>query len=184
MPTANRAAKRLTEAAESATLVRITRSPRNADRVDGFVLSVGAKWVLLSKTGDGGYFDGLVAVRLEHVVKIAEDSTFETRFARTQPEWPPTAPAVVDLDSTKRLVETLSPISPLIGIEQEGRSRSAMTWIGAVDEIDKGWLWLQEVRPNAKWRKQPRGYELSRITKVIVSDRYQTALTAIARTRP
>lgn len=184
MLSAYEVARRLTEAVKSATLVRITRSPRNADRVDGFVLSVGAKWVLISKTGDGGYFDGLVAVRLKHVVKIADDSTFETRFARTQPEWPPKAPAAVDLDSTRRLVETLSRISAVIGIEQEGRYRSAMTWIGAVDEIDNGWLGLQEVRPNAKWRKQPRGYKLSRITKVTVSDRYQTALTAIAGTRP
>ena len=59
-----------------------------------------------------------------------------------------------------------------------------MMWIGVVHEITKPWLWLREVRPDATWHKRPRGYELRRITKVSVSDRYLTALAAIAGTEP
>lgn len=176
--------QRLVDAMGSATLVRVSRSPRNADRVDGFVVAVGTKWVLIEQTRDGGFFDGLVAVRLHDVVTVKRDPTFASRFAQAQPEWPATAPIGIDLAGSRGLLESLSRVSPLLGIEQERRHHSAMTWIGVVDEIRKGWLWLHEVRPDATWHRQPRGYKLSRITKVAISDRYQTALAAIAGTRP
>jgi hypothetical protein len=118
------------------------------------------------------------------VVKVRTDSSFEERFARTQPEWPPTAPADLDLDTTAGLLRGMSAISPLLAIEQERRFHSQMAWIGVVDKVTKRWLWLHEVRPNATWRKRPLGYKLRRITKVFISDRYLTALAAIAGTGP
>jgi hypothetical protein len=132
-------ADRLRRAAESQALVRIKRSPRNADRVDGIVVAVGSKWALIAHTGDGGFFEGLVAIRT---------------------------------------------ISPLLAIEQETRFHSQLAWIGVVDEVTKRRLWLYDVRPNATWRKRPLGYKLRRITKVFISDRYLTALAAIAGTAP
>lgn len=105
-------------------------------------------------------------------------------FAQTQPEWPPTAPADLDLDTTAGLIKGMSPISPLLGIEQERRFHSQMAWIGVVDEVTSGWLWLHEVRPDARWTKRPLGYKLRRITKVFISSRYLTALVSIAGTGP
>jgi hypothetical protein len=66
----------------------------------------------------------------------------------------------------------------------ERRYHPAMTWIGVVDEVDKGWLRLREVRPDATWRKRPLGYRLRRITKVVISDQYLTGLSAIAGPPP
>ncbi len=146
--------------------------------------AIGSKWVLVAQTRDGGFFDGLVAVRRKEIVKVGRHSSFEGRFAQTQPDWPPSAPAKIDLDTTRGLIRDLSQISPLIGIEQERRFHSAMTWIGVVDEVSKGWLWLHETRPDASWHKRPLGYKLSRITKVVISDQYQTGLAAIAGTTP
>lgn len=177
-------ADRLRRAVQSKALVRIKRSPRNADRVDGIVVAVGSKWALIAQTGDGGFFEGLVAIRVKDVVKVKKDSSFEGRFAQTQPEWPPTAPADLDLDTTAGLIKGMSPISSLFGIEQERRFHSQMAWIGVVDEVTSGWLWLHEVRPDATWRKRPLGYKLRRITKVFISSRYLTALAAIAGTGP
>ena len=177
-------ADRLRRAAESQALVRIKRSPRNADRVDGIVVAVGSKWALIAHTGDGGFFEGLVAIRVKDVVKVKKDSSFEECFAQTQPEWPPKAPADLDLDTTPGLLRGMSTISPLLAIEQERRFHSQMLWIGVVDEVTKRWLWLHEVRPNGTWRKRPLGYQLRRITKVFISDRYLTALAAIAGTGP
>ena len=115
-------ADRLRRAVESKALVRIKRSPRNADRVDGIVVAVGSKWALIAQTGDGGFLEGLVAIRVKDVVKVKKDSSFEGRFAQTQPEWPPTAPADLDhLDTTAGLIKGMSTISPLLGIEQESR---------------------------------------------------------------
>ena len=177
-------ADRLRRAAESQTLVRIKRSPRNADRIHGIVVGVGSKWALIADTGDAGFFEGWVAIRVKDVVKVKKDSSFRERFAQTQPEWPPTAPANLDLDTTAGLLNGMSAISPLLAIEQERRFHSQMAWIGVVDEVTRRWLWLHEVRPNATWRKRPLGYKLRRITKVFIANRYLTALAAIAGTEP
>jgi hypothetical protein len=177
-------ANRLCRAAKCQALVRIKRSPRNADQVDGIVVAVGSKWALIAHTGDGGFFEGLVAIRVKEVVTVRRDSSFEERFARAQPEWPPTAPAELDLDTTAGLLRGMSAISPLVAIEQERRFQSPMTWIGVVDQVTRRWLWLREVRPDATWRKRPLGFKLRRITKVFISNRYLTALAAIAGTGP
>jgi hypothetical protein len=175
-------ADRLRRAAKSRALVRITRSPRNADRVDGIVVAVGSKWALIAHTGDAGFFEGLVAIRVKDVVKVKKDSSFAEHFARTQPEWPPSAPADLDLDTTAGLLRSMSAVSPLLAIEQE--RRFSLMWVGVIDEVTRRWLWLHEVRPNATWHKRPLGYKLRRITKVVISDRYLTALAAIAGTAP
>lgn len=47
-------ADRLRRAVQSKAVVRIKRSPRNADRVDGIVVAVGSRWALIAQTGDGG----------------------------------------------------------------------------------------------------------------------------------
>jgi hypothetical protein len=173
-------AQQISDAVESQSLVRIRRSPRNADTVGGFPLVVGAKWVLVAQTVAGGFFDGLVAVRMKEIVAVQADSTFETRFARTQPEWPPLAPAAIDLSGTATVVRDLARTWPLIAVEQEGQRNSAMIAIGVVDHVDDGWLLLRELRPDATWRRRPRSYRLKSITKIVVGDRYLTALSAIA----
>lgn len=178
-------AKQLAAAARSKALVRIERTPRNADQLDGFVVGIGSKWVLISRTGDGGYLDeGFVAIRRKEISTLREDTSFEEQFARSQAGWPPSAPAELDLDTTSGLVRGMSQVSPMIGIEQEHRFHSEMVWIGVVGQVDKGWLWLREVGPDAAWRDEAVGYKLRRITKVTISDRYQTALASIAGALP
>lgn len=185
MPSRARVAKRLAAAAGSKALVRIERTPRNADQLGGFVVGIGSKWVLVSRTGDGGYLDeGLVAIRRKDISRLREDTSFEGKFARRQPGWPPSAPSNLDLDTTSGLVRAMSQLSPLIGIEQEHRFHSQMIWIGVVDEVGEGWLWLREVAPDASWHDEALGYRLRRITKITISDRYQTALASIAGTAP
>ena len=185
MASRTKVSRRLTKAFDSTSLVRIETSPRNSEILDGFVVGIGAKWVLIAQTGNGGYLDeGLAAVRRKDILKVRMDSSFEHRFAQTQPEWPPTAPDGVKLNATAALIQSLSQISPLNGIEQERRFHSPMRWIGIVDEIGNGWLWLHQTRPDASWHKRPLGYKLPRITKVTISDRYLTGLAAIAGTHP
>lgn len=174
-------ARALEHACGSEALVRIRRTPKNADAIDGFVVGAGAKWLLLAQISDGGYFDGYVAIRRGDIAKVAaKENSFEGRFSRTQLEWPPRPPAGVDLDNTAGLVASLGAAWPLIGIEQERRFKSAMQWIGTVDEVADGWLWLREARPDATWSAEPLGYKLGRITKVEVGDRYKLALAATA----
>ena len=79
----------LRRVAESQALVRIKRSPRNTDRIDGIVVGVGSKWALIADTGDAGFFEGWVAVRVKDVVKVKKDSSFWERFAKRSPSGRP-----------------------------------------------------------------------------------------------
>jgi hypothetical protein len=170
--------RELEAALEKRTLVRIVRRPEHSYRVDGFVVAVGSKWVLVSQTMDGGYFDGYVAFRLRDVRSVARDRSFESRFAATRPEWPPSPPGVVDLTSTKRMLRTLSATGPLIGIEKENEREA--TWIGQIVEIRPGWVALREVRPDARWRKKPLWYQVGAVTSASVGTHYLRGLAAIA----
>lgn len=174
----------LASAMRDLSLVQVSRAPRNADRLVGFVVALGSKWALLVEAADGGYLDGLVAFRVRYVVEVAVRETFEEKFARSQPGWPPRAPTNLDLEVTSDLVKSLGGVAPLIAIEQEERFNSAMQWIGVVDEVGDGWLWLHEVRPDASWHDEPLGYKLSRISKLTVGSGYLRALAEISGSAP
>ena len=170
---------RLEKALRTHRLVRIERSPRNADRVDGFVVGLGSKWALLATTRDGGFLDWLAAIRIRDVSAVHRDTSFEERFAKTQADWPPSAPDV-DLDKTATLLRDLAKTAPLVSIGQERRYKFDGRWIGVVDEVEAGYLWLREVRPDATWKPHPLGYKLSRISYIETGSAYLFGLNAIA----
>ncbi|MGZ4454059.1 MAG: hypothetical protein ACXVDH_05855 [Nocardioides sp.] len=149
----------------------------------GFVVGLGEKWALLQATRDGGYPDGYVAIRIDSVKNVSEDATFEGAYARTLAQWPPTSPDGVELDGTKRLIRSLVRFAPILGIEQEGRWPDCQ-WIGAVVGFHQGDLGLHEVTPRATWRKRPSAHKVRRITKVVLSNGYQTALAEMAGDPP
>lgn len=183
MSASEQARRRLEKAAAKQRLVRIDRRPRHADRIDGFVVAVGERWALVQSTAEGGHFDALVAIRVKDVTKVRKDRTFEERFARTLPTWPPTAPPDVRLDSTRRLIKSIRHLAPLVAIEQEQR-RGGVQWIGAPVGEYRGWLMLHEVRPDGSWSDEPLGYRFKRITKVEVGGRYKDALAAVMAPSP
>lgn len=163
-------------------IIRVDRALKFADRLDGFVVAVGGKWALMAQSSDGGFFNGYIAFRLCDVKKISRDKTFETAFAKTQPEWPPACPFEVDLNSTTGVLEGLGHDGTLIGIQKENE-RSAM-WIGKLDEVWSRVMYLHEVRPDATWHPAPLGYKLKAITTVEVATHYLRGLSAIAGAGP
>jgi hypothetical protein len=173
---------RLRAAVTEEHMIRVERSPKFADRLNGFVLKVGNEWALMAQTSDGGFFDGYVAFRIADVKRVDRDRTFETTFAKAQPDWPPVYPHDVGLDSTRDVVQSLSVGGGLIGIQKD-RERDAM-WIGRLDEITKRFVYLHEVRPDATWHAAPLGYKLKAITTVDVATHYLVALATIAGAVP
>jgi hypothetical protein len=164
------------------TIVRVERKHKFADPLDGFIVDVGATWVLMAQTSGGGFFDGFVAFRAKDVTSVARDESFETAFAKTRPEWPPSSPRPLNLDSTAGLIRDMADGGRLIGI-QKAKERSA-TWIGRLDELDATLVYLHEVRPDASWHSEPLGYKLKSITSVEVGTNYLVALATIAGTGP
>jgi hypothetical protein len=182
MISARNARRKLDESIGSQYLLRIDRHPLHAGHVQGFVVGIGKKWALLAQTMDGGYFDGYVAFRVADVSRIRRDHTFESTFAQTQPEWPPSVPFDIDLDKTVNVISALAANAPLVGIQKE-REREAI-WIGVLYQSDRKRVWLHEVRPNASWHKRPLSYRLKAVTSVMTGDRYLTGLSSMAGSPP
>ncbi|WP_435743625.1 hypothetical protein [Microbacterium sp. PMB16] len=173
---------RLQQAMSSQTIVRVERKPKHADRVYGVVLRMGSKWVLMRQITDGGYQEGLFALRLKDVKRVSEDETVATPFARSSPDWPPSYSSEIDLDSTTGVLNGLGQSGGLIGIQKEFE-RSAM-WIGTLDSIRGRFVYLHEVRTDATWYPEALGYRLTAITSVETGSRYIVALSAIAGDGP
>lgn len=182
MPSNKKTRTRLASAIAEQHMIRVERAPKFADRLDGFVVAIGDEWVLMAQSSDGGFFNGYVAFRLSDVKRINRDKTFETSFAKTQPEWPPVRPFEVDLNSTSGVLEGLGHDGALIGIQKDNE-RSGL-WIGKLDEVRKRVVYLHEVRPDATWHPAPLGYTLKAITTVEVATHYLRGLAAMAGTRP
>ncbi|MDL9977943.1 hypothetical protein [Microbacterium candidum] len=175
---------RLREAQRDQIIVRVQRAS-DRQTYDGFVVGVGKTWMLLTRTMEGGYFDGHAAIRIDDIRRLRIDTSFESRFSRTRPEWPPSRPegaAEIDLDSTLGVLRTFPQPGRLVGIESA--KRPSCTWIGVPDEILGRWFYLWEVRPDATWHESPRGYRRRDIAMVYSGSHYLTGLTSIAGPPP
>jgi hypothetical protein len=162
---------------ESNNLVVVSRSPKYSATNHGFVVGVGAKWMLFRLIDEAGAFDGYIAFRIRDIVKLKPDKTFAVLVAPTLPHWPPMPPeSPIDLDSTRGVLTGFGTSSPssLVAIEKE-RERYAQ-WIGVFDEIIGKYVYLHEVHPNGKWHRQPLGYRIGSITSVAMGGLYRDAL--------
>lgn len=160
--------------------VRLLRSARFADDMEGFVVGVGRTWVLVALTELGGHHGGWAATRIKHVDRVHRIRSFQEDFARSQAAWPPAPPGVVDLDRTADLLTSMQAHAGVIGIEQEDRLAQTQ-WIGRVDEVASGRLWLHEVDPRARWHDDVAGYRLRNITSVTIATPYMRALEDVLR---
>jgi hypothetical protein len=177
-----KARARLRQAMTTTTLVRVDRKPKHADRLEGIVLRVGSRWALMAQTVDGGYFDGLIAFRVQDARQITDDESVSAAFAKTLPEWPPTYTPELDLETTAGVIRELGGSDHLLGIQKESERRA--TWIGALDTITGRFVYLHEVRPDGTWHPAPLGYKLRAITTVEVGRRYYAALSVVAGEKP
>ncbi len=168
----------LRRAMRDQSVVRIARSPKYADDIEGFVVAVGQDWAVTHNLREGGYFDGYSAFPLKDVKRVHGRDGFSKRFAQTLSTWPPRCPDEVELDCAEAVVRSMAAHSALVGIEQE-RKRSAM-WVGEVDQVTSTWTWLLEVRPDATWHSEPQGYKNKRITLVTIDSLYLRALSTVA----
>jgi hypothetical protein len=173
---------RLLRALDRTELVYVHRKIRKADVVDGYVLAVGAKWVLMATLGIGS-LNGFTAVKLKDIVRVKRGRTakFWRRLLELQGEWPPAVPEPeVALDGIHGLLES-APL-PLVTIHIE-REDPEVCFIGVRVKVTRRWLRLAEVTPKAKWSEFTK-WELDSITKVDFGGGYERALFAVAGPHP
>ncbi|HEY0237920.1 MAG TPA: hypothetical protein VGC37_04685 [Friedmanniella sp.] len=178
-----RVLSRLREAADDGRLVRITRG-RRWDRLDGSVVALGAKWLLLATEVDAG-FDGHTLVRVADVRRVAASSSarFLERALRAEGHWPLPALDGVDVSSTRAALRSLSAISPLISVFYE-RAHPDECLIGVPRRYGRRRFRLQNVDPNAEWDEPDSAIRYREVSRIDVGGAYERRLAAVAGPPP
>lgn len=175
----------LTTAQRDQTHITVRFTFGNRETIDGFVIGLGRKWALLAVTMTGGFFDGYAAVRLAEIARARPNRSWEARFSRTRPEWPPHPPTdrpAIDLVTTSGLLATFLDPGTLVSIER--RKKYSAMWVGVPFLLTRNWLSLWEVDAQAVWDKRPLGYRPRTIALVRTGDHYLRGLTAVVGDRP
>jgi hypothetical protein len=168
----------LARAAEKLELVRLRRGIPGADEIEGYVLDIGAEWVLLSRFDPGVFLNGSEVVRRSDIVGAGKRPSrqFGRRALELHGEWPPTLPGwEVPLDDVGSLLFAVAERRPLLTIYVEADDPDAC-FIGAPVKVGRRKLSLVEVSPRAVWDAKPTKWPLEDITRIDFGSRYEQAL--------
>ena len=173
---------RLAEAASDLDHVRLRRRIKRADRLDGFVVGLGHRWVLLRLVDNAMHLDGFAAVRIRDIEEVKADPS--GNFVREALEWRAQGAAnegvpQLDLDSDRGLITSAGKAYPLISIHIEYQ-RPDVCFIGTPVRVTSKSVDLHEVTPRARWRDDRRRWQYSDISRVEVGGGYEAALHAVA----
>lgn len=185
MQTRSKILKRLGLAQQASTIVKLNRVSAPDETLEGFVVAIGHKWVLVAPIATGGFFDGYTVIRVREIARVRFDRSFQRRFSETRPEWPVNPPPgrpTPDLDSTRGMLRSFLAEGVLCALER--RNKPDLLWVGVPAELRRRWLYLLEVRSDATWYAGPLGYRLRTITLVRTGDQYLRALAAVAGPAP
>lgn len=179
--------KDLERARSSGEPVRVRRAIGDGDRLDGYVVGIGSKWVLLHTISDTLCLDGYSAVRIRDVKRATRSGwkgammTHQAIALRGEDVQP--LPEI-DLDSTKGLIETLTTAFPLVGVYIE-KIDPHVCYIGRARGITrKKRLRLQEIDPAADWALTCSTNKTTDITRFDVGGGYIDALQAVGGDPP
>ena len=79
--------------------VRAVRSIRRSDRIGGYVVGTGERWLLMASVDSGFHLDAFIALRIGDIAKLhrkdARDGWIR-RFFEARGQWPP--PRVANLE--------------------------------------------------------------------------------------
>jgi hypothetical protein len=176
---------RLEHAQEHQLLVRVRRWIPDADPLDGFVVGIGRKWVVLQRVMLRCDFDGWQLFRLKDVQSMSMDpdpGCFEVRALKARTLWPPSAPEL-SLDDAVAVLETVSSASMMVSVYDEYDKTDAC-WIGAVTSVDESKLRLLEVDTLGEWKRKPRTIDPADVTRLEFGGRYEEALSLAAGPLP
>lgn len=165
--------------------IRLVRRIQGADRLDGFIVGVGRKWLLLAKLPDVRV-DGFVAVRIRDIqrVQVSPCDQLSRRLLESTGAWPPAGPnAPIDLDRTSRLVQTSYAHAGLLNIQVEGVDPE-VALIGSPSLDGKKWVVLDEVTSESEWDGSVSRWRRSEITRVEFSGSYESDLLLVAGPPP
>lgn len=176
--------ERLQRAKDELALVRIDRG-RDVDSVEGYVVGVGVRWLLLAFLDDAIVLDGHTALRLQDVrrVRFRTNGGMAQQALTLRGQWPPALPAEpIDLDDDRGLFTSLL-TQPFLNVQPENDNPD-VCYIGAPEGLGDRSLRLLEITPRGVWGTRTTKYRVQDITRVEIGGRYEQALLSVAGTAP
>ncbi|WP_194922857.1 hypothetical protein [Catenulispora pinisilvae] len=178
----DRVLHKLDRAVRVGYLVRISRSFRDADKIDGFVIGATEAWTLLASCADFD-LDGFVAIRTADISRVqrrGDDKSMTVRVLRRRGQWPVQRPiGGVHLDGLSDVVTAAAEGYGFVIVHVEGWEPDSC-WIGTVVGLGRKKLRLHEVDPEARWHDEPTKFSMKAITQIGFGDRYSTTLREFA----
>jgi hypothetical protein len=152
--------------------------------VRGYVLDVGPQFFLLALVSDRIWFDGFECFRMSDVPDLRADpyARFAEAALKRRGERFPRRPRV-RLCTAEELLLSATRVFPLVTIHRE-RVDPTVCHIGRVLGVDNGRVSLLEIKPDARWRKEPTAYRVNEITRVNFGGDYEDALAGVSGARP
>jgi hypothetical protein len=162
--------------------MRVRRSRVDPGHLDGYVIGIGKRWLLLAVPDSGIRFDGYTAVRIKDLtgVRAAPYARFVEHALTLRSQWPPQPLAnAVNLDTRRALLRSFAGGYPVVTVHPE-RFDPDVCFVGRVTGVGKRSVRLKHVTPAGKWEKPVTRHRLGWITKVDVGGSYEQALLMVA----
>ena len=165
------------------TLVHVVRAEfeESCPEIEGQILSSSDGIVCLAFLDDRVRFNGVDIFYRDQISEIdapAPHAGFYQSALRLRGDPLPEAPPV-DLGSMRRVLETVSEISPLIVIHREVEEPEACD-IGKITSFGSETFALREINPDAEWEEGTTEFRYDEITRVSYGGEYEAALALVA----
>jgi hypothetical protein len=168
----------LAQASRDHELVQVERALPGADPIEGYVVTLGPEWVLLSVLTEGAP-DGWTGLRTSDVRSVvhAPSGPFVQRGLVHRENWPPQAPLehlVVHGGVQELLASAGAGFSLLVLHREQADPLSCM--VGRPAALTSDRLEWRHLSPDGVWEPGSDFWELSTITRIDVGTQYALAL--------
>ena len=172
----------LEQALTEGTLVRVMREGLEDERVDGYIVGLGATYFAINVFDGFGRLDGVNCLRFEDVTESilpAPHHGFLERNLALQNAVRQTS-FEVDMSSLQTILLTAGSLYPLIIVHLE--DDDDVCFIGKFISVDDESLTIEYVSPDGEWCEVSE-YDLAEITRVDFGGEYEAALYRVAQSR-
>lgn len=173
--------KELKAARDARPLVRVVRR-KGWNDVEGFVTAVGREYVALHALQETRY-EGLHVVRLSDIRALKKpraEPKLAKRVLQLRGEWPPSSPALLDLDDPRSLVFSAGSLCRVLAFWDEVRRPGAF-FVGNTHRITKRRVDAWQISTKGRWGHDDMfSVKLSRLTQVALWSPYVDTVAAVA----